>query len=172
MQARDQGGVVFDSGGYTADDEIADVADELRQPHANLVTEPSQVVVWELIALDPEGEPTTYLSRMAGVGKDTRLLPKGWRRDGPHAATTAPVGIGNDVDFTAGGDTVSFAVPVGQHGGPATVTAWVHYQTIPPHWVAPMRRIDAVECRTFVAMYDAADKTPETAGVAVRSEGG
>jgi len=37
--------------------------------------------------------------------------------------------------------------------------------------VLPLRTVDAAECRSFVAMYDKADKTPEVAGVAVRSEG-
>lgn len=171
VQVRTGSGVVFDSGGWTKAGELANVADELRQPHHTVVTDPSQVVVWELIANDEQGEPTTQLSRMASRGKDTRLLPKGWRREGPHAEDTAPVGIGNDLDFTAGGDTVNFAVPVGKEAGEASVVAWVHYQSIPPHWVAPLRAVDAEECRTFVRMYDAASKTPETVAVAVRSEG-
>lgn len=170
VQVRDGSGTVFDSGGWTEAGELADVPDELRQGHHTLVTEPSQVVVWELVAHDEHGEPTTHLTRMATRGKDNRLLPKGWRRDGPHADDSAPVGIGNDVDFTAGGDTVNFAIPIGKDGGEATVVAWVRYQSIPPHWVAPLREVDTPECRSFVAMYDKASKTPEVAGVAVRSE--
>jgi len=162
--------VVFDSGGWTKDGRIAGVADELRQPHHTHVTDASEVVVWEMIAADATGEPTTHLTRMQRRQKDTRLLPKGWRRDGPHAADTAPVGIGNDIDFTAGGDSVDFELPLGPDAPAATVVAWVHYQTIPPHWVDAVRDVDADECRAFVAMYDAADRTPDTAGVALRAE--
>jgi hypothetical protein len=50
------------------------------------------------------------------------------------------------------------------------VFVWVHYQPIPPHWVEPLRSVDADECRTFVELYDAADKTPETVAAAVRAE--
>jgi hypothetical protein len=107
---------------------------------------------------------------MARRGKDTRLLPKGWRRDGPHAEQTAPVGIGADLDFTAGGDTVHFVIPFAADAAPANVVAWVRYQTIPAHWVDALRTVDADECRAFVRMYDAADKTPETVAVAVRAE--
>ncbi|MBL9078861.1 MAG: hypothetical protein JNL08_15250 [Planctomycetes bacterium] len=170
VQVRAGNQVVWDSGGWTKDGRLADVADEQRQPHRTRVTSRDQVVVWELVAADPEGEPTTYLSRMHRREKDTRLLPKGWRRDGPHAADTAPVGIGTDVDFTAGGDAVDFEVPLAADAPAATVVAWVRYQTIPPHWVDPLRTVDADECRTFVALYDAADKTPETCGVAMRAE--
>jgi hypothetical protein len=50
------------------------------------------------------------------------------------------------------------------------VVAWVRYQAIPPHWVAALRAVDAPECRQFVTMYDAADKTPETVAVTQRLE--
>jgi len=170
VQVRAGREVVFDSGGWTKDGRLASVPDELRQPHHTLVTTPEQVVVWELIAADANGEPTTHLTRMQRRHKDTRLLPRGWRPDGPHAHDTAPVGVGADVDFTAGGDGVDFVVPLAADAPTASVVAWVRYQTIPPHWVDALRDVDADECRTFVQMYDAADKTPETAGVATRAE--
>jgi len=170
VQVRAGNRVVFDSGGWTKDGRLADVADELRHEHHTRVTAREQVVVWELIAADVAGEPTTHLTRMHRRAKDTRLLPKGWRHDGPHATETAPVGIGADVDFTAGGDSVDFEIPLAADAPAVSVVAWVRYQTIPPHWVDAVRGVDADECRTFVQLYDAADKTPETAGVAMRTE--
>ena len=107
---------------------------------------------------------------MSTRGKDNRLLPAGWRPDGPHAEDTQPIGIGDDADFVAGSDSVDVAVPYGMNEPTATVIVWVHYQPIPPHWVEDLRDVDADECRTFVEMYDAADKTPETVGAAVRIE--
>jgi len=50
--------------------------------------------------------------------------------------------------------------------------AFVRYQPIPPHWVSPLRSLEARECVDFVRMYDAADKAPELVAVAVRSEDG
>jgi hypothetical protein len=170
VQVRAGNRVVFDSGGWSKDGHLAGVADELHLPHVTRVTSPEQVVVWELVAADENGEPTTHLTRMHHRAKDTRLLPKGWRRDGPHAEDTAPVAIGTDLDFTAGGDSVDFELPLAADAGAVTVVAWVRYQTIPAHWVDALRGVDADECRTFVRLYDAADKTPETAGVAMRSE--
>jgi hypothetical protein len=170
LQVRTGRRVVFDSGGWNADGSLRDVADPARHGHRTKITSPEDVLVWELIAGDVGGNPTTTLAAMANRAKDNRLLPRGWRADGPHADDTAPVAIGTDVDFTAGGDSVDVAIPMPANGPRATVVAWVRYQPIPPHWVAPLRAIDAPECRSFVAMYDAADKTPETVALAQRSE--
>lgn len=172
VQVRDGNAVLFDCGNHTTAGELAGVEDELRQAHHQVVSRPEQVVVYELVAHDEAGAPTTYLTRMATRGKDTRLLPRGWRADGPHAADTAPMGVGDDPDFVAGGDTVHFAVPLPAAAGRLTVVAFVRYQTIPPHWVTPLRSLEARECVDFVRMYDAADKAPELVAVAVRSEGG
>jgi hypothetical protein len=170
LQVRAGRRVVFDSGGWTRDGALRDVRDPLRHGHRTRITTPEDVLVWELIAGDGDGGPTTALVAMAHRAKDNRLLPRGWRPDGPHAADTAPVAIGSDVDFTAGGDAVDVAIPLPANAPRASVVAWVRYQTIPPHWVEPLRALDAPECRAFVAMYDAADKTPETVAVAVRAE--
>lgn len=156
--------------GYSKDGVVNGIADPMHHGHVTEVRRPQDVVVWELIAADGDGVPTTLLTRMATRWKDNRLLPKGWRPDGPHASDTAPMGIGADVDFTAGGDGVSFAVPLAEDAPKVQVVAWVHYQPIPPHWVEPLRAIDAAECRSFVAMADGADKAPETVAVTQRFE--
>jgi len=170
VRVQNEAGVVFESGGYRDDGRILGVADPLDHEHVTRIETPYDVLVWELVAHDPDGEPTTSLTRMAKRGKDNRLLPEGWSRGGPHADETAPVGIGNDFDFTAGGDTVHVAFPYEADAPRATVSVWVHYQTIPPHWVEPLRDVDADECRDFVRMYDAADRAPETIAAEQRSE--
>lgn len=170
VQVRSGRETVFDSGGFTKDGRIDPKHDELTRPHVQKITSEKDVLVWEMVATDPDGRPTTNLTQMAQRSKDNRLLPLGWRADGPHSDDTAPVGLGDDPDFVAGSDTVQVSVPLAADAAPVTVLAWVHYQTVPPHWVDALRSVDADECRTFVRMYDAADRTPDTAGVAVRSE--
>jgi cytochrome c2 len=170
VQVRSGNDVAFDGGGWDRAGRILGIDDALAHPHATRVTSQEQVVVYELVAADAAGAPTTRLTRMVRRTKDTRLLPKGWRRDGPRAEATAPVGIGNDLDFTAGGDTVSYAIPYAAAAPGARVVAWLRYQAIAPHWVDALRDVDDDACRTFVAMYDAADKTPEVVAVAVREE--
>lgn len=161
---------IFHSGAFDERGRLTGIADERSIPHHDLVTRPDQVVVYEAIPVDPTGKPTTYLTHMVAMGKDTRLLPKGYRNDGPHVDRTAPRGVDGDTNFQAGGDVVRFRVPISADAGKAQVVAWMRYQPVPPAWVDPLRDVDADEARRFVKMYDAADPTPETAGLTARSE--
>lgn len=169
VQVRSGNGVVFETGAFDREGRLVGIADELALPHVREVTKPTDVVVYELVGHDENGAPTTYLTKMATRGKDTRILPRGWRADGPHAAETSPAGIGDDPDFVAGSDTVQFRVPLpAAEAAGAQVVAWLHYQPIPPAWVEALRTVDGEEARRFVRMYDAADKTPETVAVTTR----
>lgn len=162
--------VVFESGAFDDKGRIVGVSDELALPHVDVVEKPGDVVVYEMIANDAEGRATTHLTKMVAKRKDTRLLPRGWRADGPHPEETKPVGIGADADFVGGSDIVHFRLPAPQGRGGVQVVVRLHYQTVPPAWVDPLRGIDAAECERFVRMYDAADKSPETVDVAVANE--
>ncbi len=170
VEVRAGGRTLFRSGAFDERGRLLDVADEGDVPHGNLIEGPGQVAVYELVAEDAGGEPTTHLTRMHRKRKDTRLLPRGWRRDGPHAEVTAPVGIGSDLDFVGGSDLVSFdvALPADAPERGLQIVAWLHYQPVPPHWVDALRNVDAQAARAFVRMYDAADPRPETVAVAVR----
>lgn len=166
VQVRAGNQLVFESGAFDKAGRLTQVADELAIPHVTRIETPADVMVWELVAADAAGRPTTDLAAMAVRQKDNRLLPKGWQRSGPHAESTAPLGTERDVDFVAGSDTVAFAVPLPKDTPTGVrILAWLHYQTIPPAWVESLRSVDAEECRTFVRLYDAADKTPETIGI-------
>ncbi len=162
---------VFASGAVDAAGRLVGVEHEDRMPHVQTVEQPSDVVVYELVAADPDGAPTTFLTRMVQKVKDNRLLPRGWRTDGPHIADIAPVGTDGDADFTAGGDTVAFRIPLPKGvRGTIDVQAKLYYQSVPPHWVDALRPVAAEAAQRFVRMYDAADKTPETVATAVREE--
>jgi hypothetical protein len=154
---------VFLSGEPDAQGRIQGVADERALPHVDRVEKPEQVVVYECIPVDAAGKPTTYLTQMAALGKDNRLLPKGWRADGPEVQHTAPKGLGDDADFVGGEDVVHYALrlPEGTRGR-LTLVVSLLYQTVPPSWVEPMRNVTADATRQFVTMYDAATKKPET----------
>jgi len=156
--------VVFESGAFDDKGRIVGLTDELGRPHVQVVEKPEDVVIYEMVAQDPDGAPTTHLTKMVKKGKDSRLLPRGWRKDGPHPEETAPVGTDGDADFVEGSDTVHFKIPAPEGRGAVQVVARLYYQTIPPAWVEALRGIDADECKRFVQMYDAADKTPETVG--------
>jgi hypothetical protein len=161
---------IFASGAFDADGKLVGVADEHRLAHVQTVTQPGEVVVYELVADAADGAPTTFLTKMAQKRKDNRLLPRGYRPDGPHVADTAPVGTDGDADFVGGSDTVAFRIPLPEGRGRLQVQATLHYQPVPPLWVDALRGVVAPEAQRFVAMYDAADKAPETVARASRSE--
>ncbi len=176
LEVRDGGTPIFHSGAVDDRGRLVGVENELDLPHREVIDDASHVLVYELIAADPAGNPTTHLADMAVRRKDNRLLPRGYRSDGPHAADTAPVAIGEDPNFIGGSDRVTYRVriPPGEGGAPTdaklTVVARVLYQTIPPAWVDPLRTVDAEEAARFVRLYDAADAEPEQVAVAVGFE--
>ena len=159
---------VFSSGSLDDTGRLRGVADELGEPHRDRIDAPSQVAIYEMVALDGAGKATTTLAEMVSHAKDTRLLPRGWRADGPHADETRPVGIGNDEDFTGGRDVVTYAValPEGQRGA-LTITARLQYQAIPAAWANGLRASQAEESKAFLRMYDAAQNAPETLALTV-----
>ena len=130
-------------------------------PHRDVIRSSAEVQVYELVALDTAGRPTSLLTRMATRGKDNRLLPSGWRGDGPHVEQTAPVGLGTDSDFVGGGDRVRYEL-AGPPPGPLAVAARLLYQAVPPHWIDDLRESDDPEVRRFVALYDGRSAMPET----------
>jgi hypothetical protein len=147
--------VIFESGAMDEAGRIVGLPDG-TQPHHAVITQPTQVQIYELVAADESGEATTLLTRMHDPAKDNRLLPVGWRADGPHAETTQPIGIGDDPDFQGGSDATQFrlALPPTIALDDITIGARLLYQTVPPTWVDPLRAVDAEAARQFVAMVD------------------
>lgn len=161
--------VVFESGGFDSDGRITGIADPRAVPHYDEISSANEVQIYEVVPVDTEGRPTTYLTHMAKNGKDNRVLPRGYRPDGPHVASTKPVGIGDDANFRGGSDVVRYRIPIpeGAREGRLTIVAWLHYQSVPPSWVDPLRSVETDQARDFVRMYDEASKTPETVAVTV-----
>ncbi|MDF1702126.1 MAG: multiheme c-type cytochrome [Planctomycetota bacterium] len=170
VQVRTGRTVLFETGGFDERGALVGVEDERAIPHITEVKKESDVVVYEAVPLDGEGRPTTLLHAMDRMGKDSRLLPMGWRKDGPHAKETAPVGTDADADFRAGGDTVRFDVPCEEGSENLLIVAWLRYQPIPPSWVQALRSVDAEEAKRFVRMYDELEFEPEVLDIEVQTE--
>ncbi len=163
--------VILHSGAFDAQGRLCDAESELASPHRTRIGFSRDVVVYELVAADRDGVPTSSLTQMATRKKDNRLLPRGYRKDGPWWKDTHPVGTDDDPDFVGGSDRVQVAIPAPPDGDPLRITVRLRYQAIPPAAVAPLRAVDADEARLFLSLYDPADKTPEIAGEASLVEG-
>ncbi len=168
VQVRSGRDVVFDSGGFDKQGRIHGVDGADMSPHRDVIDSADQVQVYESVPVDGGGAPTTYLTRMVRQGKDDRLLPRGYQTDGPHAVDTAPVGVDGDADFGPGSDDVHYRVALPEKTvNQLAVIVWLHYQSVPPRWVDPLRDVDTDEAKRFVRLYDAASPTPETLALAV-----
>ncbi|MEZ6197078.1 MAG: multiheme c-type cytochrome [Planctomycetota bacterium] len=158
---------VFESGGLDDGGRITDLAADAAAKHVDRVRSPADVPVWSAVPVDLEGRPTTILHGMARYAKDDRLLPRGWKPDGPDVAMTAPVGVDGDADFIGGSDTVHFDLPVpADIRGEITVKVMLLYQSIPPEWAAPHAEGKAPENEVFTRLYRASNTLAEILGTA------
>jgi hypothetical protein len=159
--------VLLESGAPDARGRVAGAEGAVGVPHRDTVSSAEEVVVWETVAADAAGRPTTILHAMASVAKDTRLLPRGWRPDGPDGARTRPVGTEGDDDFRPGSDTVTVRLRVPESAGAVRVRAAVLYQSVPPRWIESLRSVRGPAARAFLAFADAAPVPTETIAEAV-----
>jgi hypothetical protein len=135
-----------------------------HQPHYREISRQDQVQIFQELVTGPppnapgqcgrheaaSGELTTSFLSVCGTLKDNRLLPHGFlpldqRIQISHALgagddmaeDTGAVGTGDDPAYqTGGGDTFAYRVPLsGLAGVPASVSATLYYQAIPPFFL-------------------------------------
>lgn len=108
------------------------------QDHHTQITDQGQVQIYEELVKDTEGHFTTSFLSLFNNIKKNRLLPRGWKPDGPNAAHTAPHGsAAKDPDYLngCGCDTLIYKVPLSKIPNAAKVQARIYYQTIPPYYL-------------------------------------
>jgi hypothetical protein len=112
--------------------------DQPYQHHYTQITDQSQVQIYEELVKDTEGCFTSSFLSLFDNIKKNRLLPRGWKPDGPHAAETKPHGsAAEDPDYLhgCGCDTIIYKVPLSKIPNAAKVRAQIFYQTIPPYYL-------------------------------------
>lgn len=120
------------------------------QPHHEVVTREDQVQIYEELVMDPEGWLTTSFLALDSIVKNNRLLPRGWRRDGPFAEVTHPHGgAARDPDFFdgRGHDRVVYRIPRERARGAVRVRASLYYQALPPYYLAQRFQTKGEETR-------------------------
>lgn len=145
---------------------ILELDEPFGVPHRRQISRARHVQIYEMVAEDAEGRPTTVLTEMTRVRKDNRLLPIGWAPDGPHAERTRPVGVEGDDDFGPGSDTVTVALRKPAVGR-VTVVARLWYQSIAPHWTDALADSKSPAADRWFTWYYKDDPAPELIAGAV-----
>lgn len=115
---------------------------QVFQPHYEVIDDEGQAQIYEEIVADPEGKITTSFVGLDHVLKNNRLLPKGWRVDGPMGEFTRPHGEAErDQEYinssgATGADKIIYRVPLNERTRAAvSVRVTLNYQAIPPSYL-------------------------------------
>jgi mono/diheme cytochrome c family protein len=112
------------------------------EPPRRRIASDREVQIYETRVVDLNGQLTTSFLALANPVKDNRLMPKGWRPDGPDADVTRPVGpVGPNYQDGSGRDVVVYAIPAAVAPRVASVAAALHYQSLPPYYLDDRLRI-------------------------------
>lgn len=161
------GDTLFSSGNLTANYDV-EGHDPVFEPHYNVITNPQQVQIYEMIMGDVNGDRTTVLERAADFLKDNRLPPIGFTSSHSVYDTVKIVGEAlTDPNFNKAGsiegtgtDIIYYHIPLNNFSGTVNVSAAVYYQTLNPRWLAEMFSLSSAPINAFKTMFDASDKGP------------
>lgn len=151
-------GVIVDATGTALKTEFLDVVPAgadmaLYQPHHRVITDDTQVQIYEELTQNAEREFTTSFVHRVYHPKDNRLTPHGTLTPGTPEFTarfgdsevtaafmkaTVPEGRATqDPDFRPGSDRVEYRIPLpeGTDARQVTVTATLYSQAIPPYYL-------------------------------------
>lgn len=143
--------------------------DATYEPHHNVINNPNDVQIYEMVAGDVNGDVTTLLLRMHSALKDNRLTPKGFTTSHSAYDTVKIVGgAATDTDFNydgfgvegSGSDIIHFKIPLAGYTGNLNVMAALYYQSIPHRFLNEMFSHSSSEINSFQTMFNAADQTP------------
>jgi len=115
---------------------------QVFQPHYEVISDESQVQIYEEVIADSQGKITTSFVGLDQVLKNNRLLPKGWRADGPLGEFTRPHGDAErDPEYISksgatGADRIIYRIPLDDRIRTAvSVRVTLNYQSIPPSYL-------------------------------------
>ena len=166
------GKTVFESGGLNPDGSIQgndNDTDKTRyEPHYREITSSDQVQIYEPILGESDHTVTTGLIGAVVYLKDNRLLPSGFDKHTAEKDIAVAGDAADDPNFTGGGDTLLYSVPLGDARGPFRIEVELWYQPIGFRWAHNLAEYNASEPQRFVSYYDSMAST--TATVLARTE--
>lgn len=117
---------------------------QVFQPHHQVITDEGQVQIYEELMADTTGKINTSFVGTDKHIKNNRLLPKGWKPNGPMAEVSGPHGEAElDLEYvtlnpagSGGSDTIVYRIPLNDRTRRAvSVRAVLYYQAIPPYYL-------------------------------------
>jgi nitrate/TMAO reductase-like tetraheme cytochrome c subunit len=153
------GSLIFESGRMEADGSISgndnDADRDRYEPHYAEIDSPGKVQIYESILAGSNKELTTVLLTANHYAKDNRLLPEGFDKATAEEDIAVHGAAESDKDFRAGGDSVTYRVPLRDSEGPFKVKAELWYQPISYRWAHNLEQEEAEEIDRFVSYYNA-----------------
>lgn len=144
-------GVLLDADGKPLRTEFfavdPDTGQRLYQKHHDVITSPEQVQIYETLLCNTKRDLTTSFVRGCETVKDNRLLPRGWKPQGPGPALTGSFLKATHPDPAtarhpryadgSGSDQVAYRIQLPADVAPLAVQirAKLYYQAIPPYYL-------------------------------------
>ncbi len=160
------GATLFESGATDAEGRISGADgdwDATRyEPHHDQVTRADQVVIYEAVMGNDDGEVNHTLLRSAHYLKENRLLPEGFNKNSDDPATATIGAAYNDADFAGGGDQIHYQLS--GMGDAAKLVVEMRYQTLGYPFLADLfQDADNVALvARFKALFEATELRYET----------
>jgi hypothetical protein len=124
------------------------------EPHYAEIRRPQDVQIYESIMAGVDGRPTTGLLTAVQFIKDNRVLPLGFDKGSAEADIAVRGDAVRDVDFSAGGDRVHYAVEIAGELGPFEIQAQLYYQPIAFRWAQNLQPYKSPETQRFVSYFN------------------
>lgn len=166
LQVSDGSGTVFfDSGRPQENGSVmGDDADQNRgsfEPHYELITNDSQVQIYEAVMGDTSGKQTHTLLRAAQYLKDNRLLPDGFNKHNVASEIGVYGRALTDDNFQGGSDRINYHIALQNHSGPFQVSATLYYTTVSYNFIQDLFLDDHLEKVAKLRYYwSRTDKSP------------
>ena len=126
------GQLIYENGKINADGSIDGLADDTNphifEPHYNIITDATQVQVYQAITGDAAGDLTHSLLAATHYLKDNRLTPAGFDKNAvPNDVAVAGLATG-DENFNQGTDLLQYHIPINGGVAPFNVVVELLYQ--------------------------------------------
>jgi len=161
--------LIFESGAFTAQGEIAGL-NSPYEPHHAVIDAADQVMIYQSIMGDVTGKRTDTLLQAATYLKDNRLPPRGYRQSGQMASYTSIRGnAARDDNFNvrnkqegSGADTVTYVVEVVDAEYPLAINVELLYQSNSPRFLEDLIREETPAVARFSQISSDSKNTPVT----------